>query len=112
MVTKFERLFFRSQVYSNFTAKNEEFRIEDLPEDKFDEAVDFMIKYYVAEETFMKAFSVNERSLRDFYLFVFKQRTAIVCFAKGSSDIIGINALSVRTKGIDTSFKVKYPSPN
>lgn len=106
MVTKFERLFFQQQVYSTFSVKNEEFSIEDLPEEKFEDAVEFMIKNYVAEETFMKAFKVPEESLREFYRFVFKQRTTIVCFKKGSSDIIGMNALSVKAKGVDTSFKV------
>lgn len=106
MVTKFERWFFRPQVYGKFSVKNEEFSIEDLPANQFEDAVDFMIKYYAADETFMKAFQVPEQSLREFYRFVFKQRTTIVCFKKGCSDIVGINALSVRTKGIDTSFKV------
>lgn len=107
MVTKFERFFFQPQVYKTFTSKdNEEFIIQDLPEDKFEEAAKFMIDYYSKEETFLKAIKVSEMVLKDFYLFILKQKCTIACFKKDSNELVGINALSVKTRGIDMSFMV------
>lgn len=114
MVTKFERIFFEPQVYATFAIKNpqshddEEFVIQDVPEDLFEEACEFMIKYYVREETFLNAIKVPESAMLEFYRFVFNQKTAIACFKKGSREFVGINALSVKTKGVDTSFKVTF----
>lgn len=107
MVTKFERGFFRPQVYKNFTAADEEFVIKDLSTDRIEEAADFMIKFYASDETFMKVIKVSENLLKQFYRFVFKENCAIGCFKKTTDEMIGINALSVKTKSIDTSFNVR-----
>lgn len=107
MVTKFERTFFRPQIYKSFTAENEEFIIQDLPTGRIEEAAEFMIKFYATDETFMKAAKVSESLLKEFYRFVFNENCALGCFKKESNEMVGINALSVKTKGIDTSFKVK-----
>lgn len=112
MVSKFERIFFTPLVYQTFTVRNkesgqdEEFVIQDLPDDLHEKAAEFMIQYYMRDETFQKAIQVSEDALREFYRFVFNQKVTIVCFKKGSREILGMNALSVKTKGIDTSFQV------
>lgn len=110
MVSKFERFFFRPQVYKTFTTKdNEEFIIQDLPEDKFDEAARFMIEYYSREETFFNAMGnkVSESVLTDFYQFVFKQKCTIACIKKGTNELVGINVLSVKSRDVDTNTKVE-----
>lgn len=115
MVTKFERLFFRPTVYKNFTFNNEEtgsqeYVIKDIPIERLEEATQFMIKYYFYEETFFRSIKVPEAAMADYYRFVFKQKTSIGCFNKASDEMVGINALTVRTKGFDTSFKVEFRS--
>lgn len=106
MVTKFERTFFRPQIYKTFTNDDEEFIIQDLPTDRIQEAAEFMIEFYATGETFMKAIKVSESLMVEFFLFVFKENCALGCFKKESNEMVGISALSVKTKGIDTSFKV------
>lgn len=107
MVTKFERFFFQPKVYKTFTTRdNEEFIIQDLPEDKFDEAVKFMIEYYAKEETFLKASKVSEKVLMDFYQFILKQKCTIACIKKDTNELVGLNVLSVKSRGLDTNFKV------
>lgn len=112
MVTKFERNFFVPRVYETFVLKNnetsedEEFVIQDLPLEMLEEASQFMISYYARDETFLTALKVPEVELQNFYRFVFQQKTAIACFTSKTHELIGINALIVKTKGIDASFKV------
>jgi hypothetical protein len=114
MVSKFERIFFKPLVYHSFTLKNkesdcdEEFVVQDLPTELHEQAADFMIQYYMKDETFQKAFQVSQESLKEFYRFVFDQKVSIVCLKKGSTEIVGMNALSVKTKGVDTSFQVSF----
>jgi hypothetical protein len=118
MVSKFERIFFTPLVYQTFTIKDEEndrdeeFVIQDLPQDLYEQAATFMIEYYMKDETFQKAAQVSEDALKEFYRFVFEQKVSIVCFKKGTKEILGLNALSVKTKGVDTSFQVRISSLN
>lgn len=116
MVTRFERptIGFCPQVYSTFTLRNEqsqedeEYSIEDLPQDRIEEAAEFMIKYYTKDETFQRAIKVSEATLMAFYRFVLRQKVALACFKKQNRELVALNALSVKTKGIDTSFKVNF----
>lgn len=115
MVTKFERpvISFAPQVYSTFSSKNvetnedEEFYIQDLPGERFEEAAKFMVQHYTKEEPFQVAYNVPEDTLMDFYRTVFKQKVTLVCFKKGTDELVALNALSVKTKGKATIFKVK-----
>lgn len=114
MVSKFERNFFVPQVYETFTSLNretcedEKFVIQDLPENLIEEASEFMIEYYARDETFQNAIKVSVGELKNFYRFVFQQKTAIACFTVKTRELVGINALSVKTKGIDSSFEVTF----
>lgn len=116
MVTRFERpaIYFAPQIYSSFSLKNkttnedEEFYIKDMPEEKFEEAARFMVKYYTKDETFLNARKASEAALMNFYRFVFRQKVALACFKKSNDELVGINALSVKSKGIDTDFKVCF----
>ena len=112
MVTRYERpgIHFQPKVYTTFSLKNgeseEDFYIQDLPQDQLDEAAEFMIAYYQKDETFQKAIKVSEVTLKDFYVFIFKQKVALACYKKGTNELVGVNALSVKSKGVDTNFKV------
>lgn len=115
MVTKFERLFFRPTVYKTFTfnddeGERQEYVIKDIPIERFEEATQFMIKYFFYEETFFRSIKVPEAAMADYYRYVFKQKTSIGCFNQATDEMVGINALTVRTKGFDTSFKVTLTS--
>lgn len=111
MVTKFERIFFDPKVYLTFTVNNEageaeEFIIQDLPLELIDEAVEFMIRYYARDEVFSNAIKVSESELKKYFEFVFRKKCGIACFTVKTHELVGINALSVKTKGLDLGFKV------
>lgn len=112
MVTKFERwgLLFKPQVFNTFTVSNqnetEEFIIQDLPQDRIEEASNFMLEYYVKDETFQMATKVPKKALMDFYRFVFEQKVSLACFKKNSGELVGLNALTVKSKDVDTNFEV------
>jgi hypothetical protein len=112
MVTKFERsgILFKPQVFDSFIVSNngtdEEIVIQDLPQERVEEAAKFMLEYYVKEETFQKATKVSPEALMDFYRFVLRKKVSLACFKKNSGELIGLNALSVKSKGVDTNFKV------
>lgn len=114
MVTKFERsgIVFIPQVYHSFTIKNkdtdevEEYFVQDLPQEKVEEASEFMIENYVKHETFLKATKVPNAALMEFYRFVFQQKVSLACFKKDTGELVGLNALSVKSKGVDTNFRV------
>ena len=111
MVVKFERNFFVPQIYETFTLCLEEgeveFVIQDLPLEMFEKAADFMIKYYKEDETFSLALNVSEATLKEFYRFVLKEKTTVACLRANTREIVGLNVLSVKSKGVDTSFKVE-----
>jgi hypothetical protein len=96
---------FDSFVVSN-NGSDEEFVVQDLPQDRVEEAAKFMLEYYVKDETFQKATKVSEETLTDFYRFVLRQKVSLACFKKNTGELIALNALSVKSKGVDTNFKV------
>lgn len=115
MVTKFERsgILFNPQVYHSFKLTNkdtnevEEYLVQDLPQEQVEEAAEFMIEHYVRHETFQKAARVPKAALMQFYRFILQQKVSLACFNKNSGDLVGLNALTVKSKGVDTNFKVK-----
>ena len=112
MVTKFERwgLLFKPQVFQTFNVSNkdetEEFIVQDLPQDRIEEASNFMLEYYIKDETFQMATKVSKKALMDFYRFVLEQKVSLACFKKNSGELVGLNALSVKSKDVDTNFEV------
>lgn len=87
-------------VFSKFTRDGEEYRIEDIPEDRYVEACEFMLKYFVPYEP--KLVSRNGKDdplvLEDcFNLFMrdIRQKVSVACLKGSSNDFIGINILEV-----------------
>jgi hypothetical protein len=111
MVTKLKRpegLY--PQIYHTFKAKDKksdelvEYCIQDLTENKFNVAIEFMVKYQLKEETFHKALKLHEnenavKAARNFYREIFKEKMSLVCFKLGSDEIVSVNAMYVQSKG-------------
>lgn len=114
MVSKFERVLYTPLVYQTYFSKNdktgevEEFVFKDIVQENFEEASEFMLEYYAKDETFLNAIKISQVVLKEFYMYVFRQNSAVGCFKKGTNELVGVNALSVKTQGVDTSFKVKF----
>lgn len=110
------------------------YRIQDLPEDRFDDAVQHLIDNFLADEPF-SVYHGNTRLHRDcfrqryfnhissetkytgsannkeyvddlvrLWRGAMEQKTSIVCFREGSDEIIALNVLIVNTRN-DTFMK-------
>ena len=98
--------------YSKETDETVEYLIQDLTENNYDRAVEFMIKNHVREETFHKSLNLCEnknatKAIRSFYREVFKEKMSLVCFKFGSNEIISVNALFVKTNTHEESDTVR-----
>lgn len=115
MVTKFERsgILFKPQVYHSFVIKSkstnelEEYFVQDLPQHNFEEAAKFMIDNFAEHETFQHAIKLSKPAMLQLYRFVFQQKVSIACYNKNSGKLVAVNALTVKSKGDNTSFEVK-----
>lgn len=121
MITKYERskdeLY--PTVYHTFKARSRiseelvDYYIQDLTQNHADEAVELIFKYFTPDEAFQKAakYDGNEdclKYLRQFYKKKFEERVSLACFISGSNEMVGLNVLSVHTKGIQS--KLSYVS--
>lgn len=101
------------------------YRIQDLPEDRFDDAIKHMKDNYLLDEPLsvacgkikhifdfnifyilcsseIKTDGMNNKDYVDDYLRMWRralqQKTSLVCFREGSDEIVGLNVLVVNTK--------------
>jgi hypothetical protein len=86
--------------YAKFTRNGEEYRIEDIPEDRYEEACEFMLKHFVPYEP--KLVSRNGKDdplvLDDYfnmYMSGLRQKVSVACFKDKSNDFVGISILEV-----------------
>lgn len=98
------------QTYYTFKAKDKnrdniiEYRVQDLPEDYYEQAVEFMLKYFIPDETFCASRNLPNKpeALRKFGQFwreTIKEKFSIACFRNdGSSELVGANVLAISSK--------------
>lgn len=98
------------QVYYTFKAKDKnsdnivEYRVQDLPEDLYGETVDFMVKYFLPDETFCSSRNIPNNpcaieSFRELWHDSLKQKLSIGCFKNdGSDEFVGANVLVLYSK--------------
>lgn len=81
-----------------------EYRIQDLPEEYFDQAVDFMIKYFLPDETLGSAYDITSKpgaiqAFRDLWHESLRKKLSIGCFRDDKKDeLVGLNVLVVKTE--------------
>lgn len=103
--------------------------IQDLPEDRIEDAIGHMTKFYICDEPISEACGMlviisfifnesekanflsgglnNEEYVKDYqnaWREIFKQKMCLICLREGSDAIIGMNIIFVLTKG-DTFFE-------
>ena len=95
-----------------------EYRIEDLSEDRIEEAINFMTDYYLAHEPHGKARDVLRtdpgyvRSWQDIWRVQLAQRMTLICCKEGSDEIIGANVLYILTREDDLLEQAESQSEN
>lgn len=112
------RLSSMNQVWHTFQSENsssgeiEEFIVQDLPQERFEDAIKFMLDHFLRDEPICKAKNViaDEDALRQicgFWRDVLQQNVTLGCFKKGCNELVGLNALCVITKRdvLDLNFQ-------
>ncbi|KAG5679848.1 hypothetical protein PVAND_009385 [Polypedilum vanderplanki] len=99
------------QIYTKFKVKSkendkeEEFQIQDLTENYFDEAVDFIVANHARGAVFHNAAGTLTREsgierVRAAYRRVFEEKISLICLHvnNGSEKVVGLNALHIKSK--------------
>lgn len=85
-----------------------EYRVEDIPESRYEEACKFMVKHFIPHEPkLVKRNGQNDPLvIEDYYnkfLLGIKQKVSVACFKKGSDEFVAVNILEVLGRE-DSSF--------
>lgn len=107
------------QIYYTFNAKDKNsdvvvsYRVQDLPEECFEKAVDLMVNHFLAEETFCacRKLMESEKAVEEFrglWMNCFREKLSLVCFKDGCDEIISVNALMVSIKDVNTEINVSF----
>ena len=101
------------KVYGEFVRNGEKYHIQDIPEDRYEEACKFMLKHFIPYEP--KLVSRNGKDdpdvLTDYfklYMIGLKQRASVACFKENLDDSVGVSLLEVLGRNDPPfDFKVK-----
>ncbi|XP_055684401.1 uncharacterized protein LOC129790738 isoform X1 [Lutzomyia longipalpis] len=94
------------QVWGRFSAKDPEsggianYRIEDLTEDRYDEAVNLLVEYLLPEEPMNCSLGImNDKEylakMRNMWNEIVNKKLGIVCYKDNSNEICGLNLLEI-----------------
>lgn len=100
-----------SKIFSTFQAKDNksskliDYRIQDLPPDRFSEDINLFCEHFLPDEpmTSSKNLHGNEdgkKEISDIWMEIMKQQLSIACFRNdgGGDEIVGVNILTVKCK--------------
>lgn len=94
------------RIYRTFTPKkndNLNFRIEDLNEKYFDEAIGLFVEHFMPEETFSVAKKLHlDDEVRtittEFFREILNKNLSVGCFMEGSPQLVAVNFMDVKSK--------------
>jgi GNAT superfamily N-acetyltransferase len=113
----------KPQIWYTFKSENsasneiEEFIVQDLPREKFGEAIDHMLEHFLSDEPICKSKNVKNdaaalKEICNLWRKVLEQNVVIACFKRNCSEIIGLNMLCVITKLDFKEFKLEVRNDN
>lgn len=97
-------------IYYTFKAKDKnsdkivEYRVQDLPEEYYEQTLDLLVKYFIPYETFCSSRDIANKPstikcIRDVWNGMLTQKLSIGCFKNdGSEEFIGANVLMMSSK--------------
>lgn len=106
------------KVWHTFQAKDTDsdrlvsYRVQDLPEERFDEAIAHMLEYFVFDEPTCRAKNIvgepqSVQEIGDLWRIMVKLRLVLVCFKEGSDEIAGMNMLYIAEKDDKSEYQCK-----
>lgn len=91
-----------------------EYRVEDIPDGRYEEACRFMVKHFVPYEPKLVARNGqhDQQVMEDYfkkYMHGIKQKVSVACVKKGSDELVGVNILEVLGRNnTGFTFDVNY----
>ncbi|XP_058839032.1 uncharacterized protein LOC131694575 [Topomyia yanbarensis] len=90
------------------------YRVQDLPPNRLDDAVDHMCKYFLRDEPICASLNLTQdpvgvSEISSVWRSIAQQRCIVVCFQDGRDDIVGLNMLTVVSRN-DPKPSVKFQS--
>lgn len=97
------------QIYLKFKAKDADseaivtYIVQDLPEDRFDDAVQFMVEHFIPDEANCEYLGLakNPASVKnasDSWRKMLDEKLSLVCFKENSTEIVGLNIMVMYKK--------------
>jgi hypothetical protein len=94
------------QIYSKFEASdkksksNVSYVIQDLPEDRFEDAIDFMVKHFIPDEANCEYKNLGNspasvQNARESWGKMLNEKISLVCFKENSDEIVAVNVLVI-----------------
>lgn len=84
-----------------------DYRIQDLPEDRFHEAIYFMQRYHMESEVLrvkrIRDEPISFKEITEKWWDCLRQNVTLVCFKESSDQIVGLNVLGVVTQSESNS---------
>lgn len=107
------------KVYHTFQAKDVDsdnlvsYRVQDLPVEYYEKAVELMVKYQLPEETLAasKKLVESEEALEICKFFigeVFLEKLSLACFKEGSDELVAVNAMVVDVQSYEEEINVRH----
>uniref|UniRef100_A0A182QBT5 N-acetyltransferase domain-containing protein n=1 Tax=Anopheles farauti TaxID=69004 RepID=A0A182QBT5_9DIPT len=105
-------------VWHTFQAKDTDsdqlvtYRVQDLPEERYEEAIAHMMGFFVYDEPTCRAKNIvseqqSVEEIADLWREFVKLRLVLVCFKEGSDEIAGMNMLYVSEKDDKEAYQCK-----
>lgn len=105
------------QVYHTFQAKDSDsdelvnYFVQDAPEDRFEEIVEFMVRDFLPYEAMCESKRVLEHKesveyFKELWRHMLQNKVTLCCFKENCNDLIGANVLIVHHKD-DPKIEVK-----
>lgn len=101
---EFPHTYYTFKVKSRDSGEIIEFRVQDLPDDKFEEALEMLKTHFLPDESFCSAKGVDKdpnstKIICDIWKKLMKAHLSIACFRNdGSDNLIAVNCLTVLSK--------------
>ncbi|XP_062533696.1 uncharacterized protein LOC134202697 [Armigeres subalbatus] len=107
------------KIWHRFQAKSlridsysEWYTVQDLPKERFEDALRHMSSQFVRDEQMNKALRLKDDStameeIVQLWKDMLSERLSLVCFREGSDEIVGVNVLGVASKSIENKWKFK-----
>jgi hypothetical protein len=101
--TEYPKIHREFQLQLSNDEKFTEFVIQDLTEEFFDEAVEFIVENHAKGAVFHRAAGTltspeGIQKVHETYRKAFEEKISLICLVKGTKTVVGLNALCVWTR--------------